>query len=195
MRALVARGSAMIAVQPEAARALLELAAARDDVDAHVAARAARAATESGRRRECALAALRPRRTRQGARDPRRGARCRAPAPASTEIAELAAFLEKVVATRRELGHFVGEIARAAANLDQPLLVTVMGEFSSGKSSFVNAFIGADVAPTGITPTTATINVVRYGRERGGRIIARRRLDARARLGRADGAPARADAR
>ena len=46
-----------------------------------------------------------------------------------------------------------------------------MGEFSSGKSSFVNAFIGADVAPTGITPTTATINVVRYGRERGGRII------------------------
>ena len=50
-----------------------------------------------------------------------------------------------------------------------------MGEFSSGKSSFVNAFIGADVAPTGITPTTATINVVRYGRERGGRIIDRRR--------------------
>ncbi len=48
-----------------------------------------------------------------------------------------------------------------------------MGEFSSGKSSFVNAFIGADVAPTGITPTTATINVVRYGRERGGRVIAK----------------------
>jgi GTP-binding protein EngB required for normal cell division len=47
-----------------------------------------------------------------------------------------------------------------------------MGEFSSGKSSFVNAFIGADVAPTGITPTTATINVVRYGRERGGRVLA-----------------------
>jgi GTPase Era involved in 16S rRNA processing len=80
--------------------------------------------------------------------------------------------LESVVASRRELGHHVGEIARAAASLDQPLLVTVMGEFSSGKSSFVNAFIGADVAPTGITPTTATINVVRYGRERGGRIVA-----------------------
>jgi len=87
------------------------------------------------------------------------------------EIAELASFLQKVVGQRRELGHLVGDIARAAANLDQPLLVTVMGEFSSGKSSFVNAFIGADVAPTGITPTTATINVVRYGRERGGRIL------------------------
>jgi GTP-binding protein EngB required for normal cell division len=46
-----------------------------------------------------------------------------------------------------------------------------MGEFSSGKSSFVNAFIGADVAATGITPTTATINVVKYGHERGGRAL------------------------
>ncbi len=88
------------------------------------------------------------------------------------EISEVAAFIEKLAEGRRELGHLVGEVARAAANLDQPLLVTVMGEFSSGKSSFVNAFIGADVAPTGITPTTATINVVRYGRERGGRIVA-----------------------
>jgi len=87
------------------------------------------------------------------------------------EVAELASFLQRLVAQRRELGHLVGDVARAAAGLDQPLLVTVMGEFSSGKSSFVNAFIGADVAPTGITPTTATINVVRYGRERGGRII------------------------
>ncbi|HEV7554037.1 MAG TPA: dynamin family protein, partial [Kofleriaceae bacterium] len=85
---------------------------------------------------------------------------------------DLAQHLETLVASRRELGHLVGDVARASANLDQPLLVTVMGEFSSGKSSFVNAFIGADVAPTGITPTTATINVVRYGRERGGRVIA-----------------------
>src|SRR5213078_189813 len=88
-----------------------------------------------------------------------------------SDIAGLARFLQRLVGQRRELGHLVGDVARAAANLDQPLLVTVMGEFSSGKSSFVNAFIGADVAPTGITPTTATINVVRYGRERGGRIL------------------------
>ena len=92
--------------------------------------------------------------------------------PEKDAIAELAAFLERAVATRRDLGHHVGELARATASLDTPLLVTVMGEFSSGKSSFVNAFIGAEVAPTGITPTTATINVVRYGRERGGRILA-----------------------
>ena len=48
-----------------------------------------------------------------------------------------------------------------------------MGEFSSGKSTFVNAFVGADVAPTGITPTTATINILKYGRSRGGRVVYR----------------------
>jgi GTPase Era involved in 16S rRNA processing len=48
-----------------------------------------------------------------------------------------------------------------------------MGEFSTGKSSFVNALLGAEVAPTGITPTTATINVLKYGAEKRGRIIYR----------------------
>ena len=75
--------------------------------------------------------------------------------------------------SRRDLAGLVGDVSRATADLDQPLLVTVMGEFSSGKSTFVNAFIGHDVAPTGITPTTATINVVKYGAERGGRIVTR----------------------
>ncbi|HUQ03096.1 MAG TPA: dynamin family protein [Kofleriaceae bacterium] len=85
----------------------------------------------------------------------------------------LAASLERVLATRADLAPMVGEVARATAELEQPLLVTVMGEFSSGKSSFVNAFIGADVAATGITPTTATINVVKYGHTRGGCIHGR----------------------
>ncbi len=172
VRAIVARGLAMVASQPDAARALLELAAARDDVDAHVLLAGLSLPTDPSAAARCALAALRTTPHDGTAREILAQARAaELPAPASTEIGETAAFLEKVVESRRELGHFVGETARAAANLDQPLLVTVMGEFSSGKSSFVNAFIGADVAPTGITPTTATINVVRYGRERGGRIV------------------------
>ena len=82
----------------------------------------------------------------------------------------LADGLERTLVSRADLAPLVGEVARATAELEQPLLVTVMGEFSSGKSSFVNAFIGDDVAATGITPTTATINVVRYGLARGGRV-------------------------
>jgi len=174
-RALVARGAAMAKV-PEsvgAARALLEIAAARDDVDAHVALARLTLATDPARAAHAALAALRVAPQHGRAREVLAEARAlELGQPASAEIGDVASYLETTVAARRELGHLVGEVARAAANLDAPLLVTVMGEFSSGKSSFVNAFIGADVAPTGITPTTATINVVRYGRERGGRIVA-----------------------
>jgi len=170
VRALVARGLAM---SGDAARALLELAAIKDDVDAHLGlARLAMSLADPAHAAEAALAALRVAPHDARARQLLTEARQRElGAPDTDDIAQLAHALERIVAQRRELGHFVGEIARAAANLDQPLLVTVMGEFSSGKSSFVNAFIGADVAPTGITPTTATINVVRYGRERGGRIV------------------------
>lgn len=72
-----------------------------------------------------------------------------------------------------ELSALAPVAARAAADFDQPLLVTIMGEFSSGKSTFINALIGDEVAPMGISPTTATINMVKYGRERGGRILGR----------------------
>ncbi|MGE0550648.1 MAG: dynamin family protein [Kofleriaceae bacterium] len=172
-RALVARGSAMASDNPAAARALLELAASRDDVDAHVALAQLALSSDPAQAARSALAALRvaPRHAR--AREVLGDARTRAFGTPGPEIAEVADYVERICANHRELGHLVGDVARASANLDQPLLVTVMGEFSSGKSSFVNAFIGADVAPTGITPTTATINVVRYGRERGGRIVTR----------------------
>jgi tetratricopeptide (TPR) repeat protein len=92
------------------------------------------------------------------------------PGAAATGLQRVAAELRRLALARVELSEIAAEAAQAAADFDQPLLVTVMGEFSSGKSTFVNAFIGHDVAPTGITPTTATINIVKYGREPGGRI-------------------------
>ncbi len=41
-------------------------------------------------------------------------------------------------------------------------LVVIIGEFNAGKSSFINALIGENLLPTGITPTTEVIEVVRY---------------------------------
>src|SRR6478672_1974156 len=38
--------------------------------------------------------------------------------------------------------------------------LVVLGEFNHGKSTFVNALLGQDILPTGITPTTASINHV-----------------------------------
>lgn len=43
---------------------------------------------------------------------------------------------------------------------DERFHLVVLGEFNHGKSTFVNALLGADVLPTGITPTTAAINHV-----------------------------------
>ena len=38
--------------------------------------------------------------------------------------------------------------------------LVVLGEFNHGKSTFVNALLGSEILPTGITPTTAAINHV-----------------------------------
>lgn len=50
-----------------------------------------------------------------------------------------------------------------AADLqDMFFLVVVVGEFNSGKSTFVNALLGDDILPMGITPTTDAIELVRW---------------------------------
>ena len=40
---------------------------------------------------------------------------------------------------------------------DNEFRVTVVGEFSAGKSTFLNALIGRDVLPHGVNETTATL--------------------------------------
>jgi GTP-binding protein EngB required for normal cell division len=49
--------------------------------------------------------------------------------------------------------------------------LVVLGEFNHGKSTFVNALLGQDVLPTGITPTTASINHVVYADQAQARIV------------------------
>ncbi len=90
-----------------------------------------------------------------------------------SEWYDVATATQRLCATHPALANLLQDSGVAVSEYDQPLLVAVMGEFSSGKSSFVNAFIGADVAPTGITPTTATINILKYGRTKSGRVVYR----------------------
>ncbi len=94
---------------------------------------------------------------------------------AAPDLVELAARIQTALRADSVAGltELAVEVSRALEAYDRPLLLTVMGEFSSGKSTFVNAFLGAQVAPVGITPTTATINVLTYGREPGARIVYR----------------------
>lgn len=48
--------------------------------------------------------------------------------------------------------------------------LVVLGEFNHGKTTFVNALLGASVLPMGVTPTTAVIHQVVHG-ERGARVV------------------------
>src|SRR5258706_11900977 len=49
--------------------------------------------------------------------------------------------------------------------------LVVLGEFNHGKTTFVNALLGADILPTGITPTTASINHVIHGPHPAARVM------------------------
>src|SRR5262249_42733317 len=49
--------------------------------------------------------------------------------------------------------------------------LVVLGEFNHGKSTFVNALLGSDILPTGITPTTASINHVVFANQPTARVV------------------------
>ncbi|WP_309571314.1 dynamin family protein [Deinococcus sp.] len=74
-------------------------------------------------------------------------------------LADLQAFLDTQGAPPEAVEH-----ARTAARaLDETFLLVVVGEFNAGKSSFVNALLGAQVLPEGVTPTTDRIYVLVHG--------------------------------
>jgi tetratricopeptide (TPR) repeat protein/GTP-binding protein EngB required for normal cell division len=94
------------------------------------------------------------------------------PPPPTGQLAGLLTWTYDLCTSTPALVGLAAAAGHAAEALDRPLLVAVMGEFNAGKSSFVNALAGGDVAPTGVTPTTATVNVLRYGAEPAARVVA-----------------------
>ena len=93
--------------------------------------------------------------------------------PEHAELYPLLGAVHRLLGDHAALAPLAPEVARLREVFDSPLLVCVMGEFNSGKSTFVNALIGEKVAPMGITPTTATINVLKYGEQRSARVVRR----------------------
>ena len=49
------------------------------------------------------------------------------------------------------------------ASLETKFTVAIVGQMKAGKSTLLNALIGQDITPTGVSPTTATINRFTYG--------------------------------
>lgn len=67
----------------------------------------------------------------------------------------------------------VGSIEALAVERERPIRVAVVGEFNAGKSTFINALLGEDVAPTGVLPTTATLHWVAWAPDPFARIVIR----------------------
>jgi predicted GTPase len=59
-------------------------------------------------------------------------------------------------------GDPAAQLKKLATQVSQPCIVAVVGQVKVGKSSFINAFLGDDLAKVGTTETTATINYFRY---------------------------------
>src|ERR671917_532275 len=76
-------------------------------------------------------------------------------------LGRLISFLEGFGAPEDD----AGLVRRALADLEEMFLLVIVGEFNSGKSAFVNALLGADVAEEGVTPTTDRITVMRHAEE------------------------------
>jgi len=77
---------------------------------------------------------------------------------------------------RQTLGHLREVLAGNAADpagraalvesirqLDELFLLVITGEFNSGKSAFINALLGQNLQPEGVTPTTDQIYLLTYG--------------------------------
>ena len=56
-------------------------------------------------------------------------------------------------------------LADSIKQLDELFLLVIAGEFNSGKSSFINALLGANLQEVGVTPTTSHIHLLKYGAE------------------------------
>ncbi len=56
------------------------------------------------------------------------------------------------------------KLKSARDNLENLFSVVFIGEFSTGKSTIINALLGRSILPEGITPTTDEITIVKYGK-------------------------------
>ncbi len=83
-------------------------------------------------------------------------------------LRDLLSALSRYQAKRADLA----ALERSIAQLDELFLLVIVGEFNSGKSTFINALLGERLLEEGVTPTTSRIHRLRYaeaGRSEPGR--------------------------
>lgn len=80
-------------------------------------------------------------------------------------ILEEKLLLQSLLAEIKELSdkELEGRLRSVEERLDNLFSLVFIGEFSTGKSSIINALLGQEILPKGITPTTDEITVIKYG--------------------------------
>src|SRR5437588_9917216 len=64
------------------------------------------------------------------------------------------------------LGEEAAALRRLAAAIDEPVFrIVVFGEFNQGKSTLLNALLGAPALPMSVLPSTAVLTEIRYAEE------------------------------
>jgi Dynamin family. len=72
----------------------------------------------------------------------------------------------KQVLIDREDEETIGQIDDLLKNVEQgKFIITVIGEFSKGKSTFLNSLFGKRLLPSKVTPTTALLNKIVYSEQ------------------------------
>lgn len=84
-------------------------------------------------------------------------------------ILEEKALLESLVPEIKSTSNETLErkLNSARDNLENLFSIVFIGEFSTGKSTIINALLGKNILPEGITPTTDEITIIKYGETNG----------------------------
>ncbi len=90
-----------------------------------------------------------------------------------TQSARWVPLLQELARTAKALDRLdcLSAVEALAVERERPLRVAVVGEFNAGKSTFLNALLSEDVAPTGVLPTTATLHWVAWAPDSFARIV------------------------
>jgi len=72
------------------------------------------------------------------------------------------ALLDEKMSPSKEL---MQRLSSLHVRAKEPMKVAITGQFSSGKSTFLNALLSKNILPTGITPVTSKVNYIKYGDE------------------------------
>lgn len=81
----------------------------------------------------------------------------------SKELSELLRDSAEKLRAARLPAEVPNALEQLARQIEEPCVLAVVGRAKAGKSTFVNALLGDDLAKVGVTETTATINFFRYG--------------------------------